>query len=171
MFGCPVVKGHVLLQTFVELEKVELESDRGMILNPIVGPEPITGVSPLLLIHPLQSHKVSYSYPGSSRMKGGSMTAILLDIIFITALSRACAISLDKLLSPTQGARLDNTLPLEPDIKNGEPTPLPRSNPCAVNDSGLSPDRMVSSLSRGQLEVATIVDAFAATYNAAYRSA
>jgi hypothetical protein len=31
------------IQTFLELEKLELESDRGIILNPIVGPEPITG--------------------------------------------------------------------------------------------------------------------------------
>ena len=34
----------VLLQTFLELEKLELESDCAMILNPIVGPEPITGM-------------------------------------------------------------------------------------------------------------------------------
>ena len=30
-------------QTFVELQRLELESNRGLILNPIVGPEPITG--------------------------------------------------------------------------------------------------------------------------------
>lgn len=31
------------IQTFLDLEKLELESDCGIILNPIVGPEPITG--------------------------------------------------------------------------------------------------------------------------------
>ena len=31
------------MQTFLELEKLEMESDSGVILNPIVGPEPITG--------------------------------------------------------------------------------------------------------------------------------
>ena len=31
------------IQTFLELEKLEMESDSGVILNPIVGPEPITG--------------------------------------------------------------------------------------------------------------------------------
>ena len=34
-----------LFQVFMELDKLERESDRGMILNPVVGPEPITGIS------------------------------------------------------------------------------------------------------------------------------
>ena len=32
-----------IVQTFVELKKLETESNRGVILNPVVGPEPITG--------------------------------------------------------------------------------------------------------------------------------
>ena len=32
-----------LLQTFLELEQLSQKSDRAVILNPIVGPEPITG--------------------------------------------------------------------------------------------------------------------------------
>ncbi|XP_065830844.1 glucokinase regulatory protein-like [Oscarella lobularis] len=42
-------------------------SEKGFILNPIVGPESITG---------------------STRMKGGSMTKILLDVIFLAALNK-----------------------------------------------------------------------------------
>ena len=100
-------------------------------------------------------------------MKGGSMTAILLDIIFMTALSRAFNVSIHKLLSSTrQEEGPNNTLLLQ------EPSTTTNDETIAVHSSnGSSSDKSVSSLSRGQLEVATIVDAFAATYNAAYRSA
>ena len=33
------------IQTFLELEQLSLKSDRAVILNPVVGPEPITGTS------------------------------------------------------------------------------------------------------------------------------
>ena len=96
-------------------------------------------------------------------MKGGSMTAILLDIIFITAFSRAFSVSIHKLLSSAkQEDGLENTLSQEPNITDGETV--------AVHSSHSSPDKSVSSLPQSQLEVAMIVDAFAATYNAAYRS-
>ena len=40
-----IILFHLLMsiQTFLELEKLEMESDSGVILNPIVGPESITG--------------------------------------------------------------------------------------------------------------------------------
>eukprot|EP00047_Mylnosiga_fluctuans_P014772 m.41046 g.41046 ORF g.41046 m.41046 type:complete len:580 (+) comp5649_c0_seq1:190-1929(+) len=53
---------------FTALQRKERESPAThVVLNPIVGPEPITG---------------------SSRMKGGSMTKLLLDAIFLSAIAR-----------------------------------------------------------------------------------
>ncbi|CAI8015335.1 Glucokinase regulatory protein [Geodia barretti] len=52
-------------QVFLELETLSCTSDSAFIINPIVGPEPITG---------------------SSRMKGGSTTAVLLGTVFLTSL-------------------------------------------------------------------------------------
>ena len=92
------------------------------------------------------------------------MTAILLDIIFMTALSRAFSVSIYRLLSSTkQEDGLRNALSQEPNITDGETVAVHSSN-------GSSRDKSVSSLPQSQLEVAAIVDAFAATYNAAYRS-
>lgn len=92
------------------------------------------------------------------------MTAILLDIIFMTALSRAFNVSIHNLLSAAeQDKKLKNTLLQEPNIANGEIVTIHSSN-------GSSLDKIVSSLSQSQLEIASLVDAFAATYNAAYRS-
>ena len=91
------------------------------------------------------------------------MTAILLDTIFMTALSRAFGISMHKLLSSTkQEDGLENTLSQEPNITDGETV--------AACSNSSSPDKSVSSLHQSQLEVAAVVDAFGATYNAAYRS-
>ena len=92
------------------------------------------------------------------------MTAILLDIIFMTALSRAVNVSIHSLLSAAeQDTKLKNTLLQEPNIANGEIVAIHSSN-------GSSLDKTVSSLSQSGLEIASLVDAFAATYNAAYRS-
>jgi N-acetylmuramic acid 6-phosphate (MurNAc-6-P) etherase len=52
-------------QVFRELEALSSTSDTALVINPIVGPESITG---------------------STRMKGGSMTVILLDTVFLSAL-------------------------------------------------------------------------------------
>jgi hypothetical protein len=94
---------------------------------------------------------------GSSRMKGGSMTAILLDIIFMTALSRAFSVPIHNLLSSAeQDKKSNDTLLHEPNVANPS--------------NGSSSDKTVSSLPQSQLEIATLVDAFVATYNAAYRS-
>lgn len=98
-------------------------------------------------------------------MKGGSMTAILLDIIFITALSRAFSVSIDKLTSPAQQEDgLENIPSQEPNVTNGETVAA------ILSSGGVSPDKTIHSLSKSQLEVAMLVNAFAATYNAAYRS-
>ncbi|EDQ86366.1 uncharacterized protein MONBRDRAFT_28326 [Monosiga brevicollis MX1] len=71
-------------QVFNELERRSLEDDDGLswVLNPIVGPEPITG---------------------SSRMKGGSMTHILLNAIFLPALHNIMA---DVIPAPKHDLRL-----------------------------------------------------------------
>ena len=92
------------------------------------------------------------------------MTAILLDIIFTTALSRAFNVSIHNLLSAAeQNEKFKNTLSQESNIANGEMVAMHSSN-------GSSLDKTVNSLSQSQLEICTLVDAFAATYNAAYRS-
>ena len=89
------------------------------------------------------------------------MTAILLDTIFMTALSRAFHVSIHELLSSAKQ---------EEGYKN-TPSNIANSETAAGHSSnGPLSDVTVSSLSQSQLEVATIVDAFAATYNAAYRS-
>ena len=90
------------------------------------------------------------------------MTAILLDTIFMTALSRAFTVSIHKLLSSDKQEEGYKNTPSN--IANSETT-------AAVHSSnGPLSDVTVSSLSQSQLEVATVVDAFAATYNATYRS-
>jgi hypothetical protein len=152
------------IQTFLELEKLEQESDCGVILNPIVGPEPITGKYGFADAGSVLRVNSGLAWLGSSRMKGGSMTAILLDIIFMTALSRAFNISIHNLLSSAeQDEKSKNTLLQEPNIANGEMVAAHPSN-------GSSSDKTISSLRQSQLEIATLVDAFVATYNAAYRS-
>lgn len=99
-------------------------------------------------------------------MKGGSMTAILLDTIFMTALSRVFSVSIHKLISsdkPEDGLENIVAPSRETLAVTDEFTILPSNGP--------SMDKAVHSISPSRLEVATIVDAFAATYNAAYRSA
>ena len=95
------------------------------------------------------------------------MTAIMLDVIFITALSRAFNISVDKLLSTTSqdGGRVGNS-------------PKPRASSTVDEENSLTVEngdcecpkrRVTSSLSPGQLQIASVLDCFAATYHAAYR--
>ncbi|XP_064391978.1 glucokinase regulatory protein-like [Halichondria panicea] len=112
-------------QTFMELEQLSTTSDQAFILNPVVGPEPITG---------------------SSRMKGGSMTAILLEIVFTAALARAFALPLSQLIT---GAAPLLTTDKQEWIENETSTEY--------------------KLTAGQSQIATLVDIFAATYRAAYR--
>lgn len=114
-------------ETFLELEKLSQDSDKAFILNPVVGPEPITG---------------------SSRMKGGSMTAILLEIIFTAALSRTFSLPLSQLIT---GA-----------------SPLHHSSDTKdYTEDGHSTDNY--SLTPSQQEIVTLVDIFAATYSSAYK--
>lgn len=54
-------------QVALRLEKLEKETDNYMIINPIIGPEPLTG---------------------STRMKSGSTTKILLETIFATGIKQ-----------------------------------------------------------------------------------
>ena len=97
------------------------------------------------------------------------MTAILLDGIVIAALSRAFDTNMNKLISSIHQdcGEDDSTLIREPNSMREESRP----SPCSAVEKGNheSPERRDFSLSRGQLEIASILDAFAATYSAAYR--
>ena len=57
-------------QVFTDLEKASLAGESCFVLNPVVGPEAVTG---------------------SSRMKGGSMTKILIETVFMSALMPHCS--------------------------------------------------------------------------------
>ena len=95
------------------------------------------------------------NYTGSSRMKGGSMTAILLNTIFSLALSRAYSIPLSTLLGvPELCAPSHNPVPGSNDMKNG------------MEDGG----SCCHILTEGEEQAALVLDAFQATYSAAYRS-
>ena len=92
---------------------------------------------------------------GSSRMKGGSMTALLLNTVFSLALSRAYSIPLSVLLGiPDSCAPSHNPSLGSNDVKNGTEGD---GSCCHI-------------LSEGEEQVALMVDAFQATYSAAYRS-
>lgn len=56
-------------QVFADLERAVINGESAFILNPVVGPEAVTG---------------------SSRMKGGSMTKILIESVFMSALIPHC---------------------------------------------------------------------------------
>ncbi len=95
---------------------------------------------------------------GSSRMKGGSMTVLLLNVVFSLAFSRAFSIPLSELLCIPE-----SFLPSH--------TPSLGSNGSSVMGNGTrSEETCCHSLSEGESEVALLVDAFQATYNSAYRS-
>lgn len=118
------------------------------------------GIIALLLSPPFHTPSAdTYATPtGSSRMKGGSMTAILLNIIFTLALSRAYSIPLAKLLhDPSPCERGEGHIP---DLGSND-------------DLGMklhgSEESSCHKLSQGEAEVAILVDAFNATYNSAYR--
>ena len=97
------------------------------------------------------------------------MTAILLDTIFMTALSRVFSVSVHKLISSAKlegGSESIMAPSLETNAMDDEEVTVLLSNgPVPLTD------KAVSSIAPSQLEVATIVDGFASTYNAAYRSA
>ena len=81
------------------------------------------------------------------------MTAVLLEIVFTAALSRAFSLPLSKLITGT--------------------SPLHHSNKQVSSEeregieNGLLGERY--SLSDGQLEIVSLVDAFAVTYSSAYK--
>lgn len=100
------------------------------------------------------------------------MTAVLLDIVFSLALARAFLIPLSKLLSVPHS--------ILPSQCNDSHVPvLGSNNPLAGTGMKLqgggsgvegSSNCSCQKLSKGQSEVAFMVDAFMATYSAAYRS-
>ena len=97
------------------------------------------------------------------------MTVILLDTIFIAALSRGFDIATDTAISSIHQdcGEVHSTLP-ETNSTNGALMP---SLSTSEDDTSLSLERRtIFSLTRGQVEVGSILDAFAATYHAAYRS-
>lgn len=153
-------------------------SGKGMIINPVVGPEPITGVCVCLFVcNTLKVYLLShlfrfFSNSGSSRMKGGSMTAIILNTVFLLAFSRACDVSLATLL----GRSLSST-PSPP------PPPPPSSSPpsvasCVATSStatmcngGSGQDTSTHMLDQRQSSAAAILDVFHSCFISAYRSA
>ena len=121
---------------------------------------------------------------GSSRMKGGSMTAILLHTIFITALSRAFGATCWNQLTnpPVDGGVAPTSCNHSALMDNLKPKYLVQGDALQVNsfedtkvepfDRGTQPNegpKCYHSLSRRHQEVASMVDTFAATYQSAYR--
>ena len=51
------------LQVFLELQAVSQSSDRAFVLNPIVGPEPITGVEALTYIVRVNIYLTTFQAP------------------------------------------------------------------------------------------------------------
>ena len=101
------------------------------------------------------------------------MTAILLEIIFTVAISRAFSLPLHDVItgdSPISPLQLS---PSVHQIPNGSKEAVGKNesetNSCdSRSDDGC--DGVVCSLSCGQSQIVTLVDAFASTYHAAYRS-
>ena len=121
---------------------------------------------------------------GSSRMKGGSMTAILLHAIFITALSRAFGTTCWNQItnSPVDGGVVPTSCNHSALMENPKPGDLVQGDALQVNsfkDTKVEPfdrgaqqneePKFCHSLSRRHQEVASMVDTFAATYQSAYR--
>ncbi|MFH0794616.1 MAG: hypothetical protein V2A74_11355 [bacterium] len=79
-------------KTFLEVARAVESSPRGLVLNPLIGPEPITG---------------------STRMKGGSATKWILEAAFAVAFARAFPMtrrSKGCLLGPLRGEKNTDTL-------------------------------------------------------------
>ena len=121
---------------------------------------------------------------GSSRMKGGSMTAILLHAIFITALSRAFGTTCWNQITtpPVDGGVVPTSCNHSALMENPKPGDLVQGDALQVNsfkDTKVEPfdrgaqqneePKFCHSLSRRHQEVASMVDTFAATYQSAYR--
>ena len=98
------------------------------------------------------------------------MTAILLDIVFTLALSRAFDLPLSSLLlslpphSPTSSKQSRHTLAPSSNAVGGTGIETQRNGTEHLNDKGCC-----HMLEEGEKDVALLVDAFSATYNAAYR--
>lgn len=86
------------------------------------------------------------------------MTAIILDAIFLLAFSRAFSVSLTRFLNIP--ASLVDCKDSIPDFGSSD----------GDSHMGVGGNTMTHALERGEREVAVIIDAFSATYNAAYRS-
>jgi len=102
-------------------------------------------------------------------MKGGSMTAILLDTIFITALSRALRIPLEQFIrvaSPAAG--IDGLTNCGHSVR-GDVLQVNTCEDIKVDESQDGESKFQHSLSREYQDVAGIVDTFAAVCHSAYR--
>ena len=88
------------------------------------------------------------------------MTAILLNIVFMLALSRAYSIPLAKLLHDPSLCEEGHV----PDLGSND-----EGLGMKLQDSRSTDESTCHKLSKGEGEVATLVDAFNATYNSAYR--
>lgn len=99
-------------------------------------------------------------------MKGGSMTAILLNVIFTAALSQTFAIPLEKFLTPSGAISSDSTTNYNLSLTNEISSNLKNGSSSATE---LKHTHATQVLTAGQSLIASIVDGFAATYHAAYR--
>ena len=94
------------------------------------------------------------------------MTAILLDTIFITALSRAFRIPLEQFVQAAAPVAGIGGLANSDHSVRGDALQV---NSCADTKVGDGASKFQHSLSRGSQDVAGIVDMFAAVYQNAYR--
>ena len=122
---------------------------------------------------------------GSSRMKGGSMTEILLDTIFIAALSQAFGIPISQAVvatNPVYSTRLQGCGSVSREQSNftaGENISLDVkdvTDVACMDGAAASTEAMKVQrqdiqhlLGAGHITAAIIVDVFAAVYQAAYR--
>lgn len=109
---------------------------------------------------------------GSSRMKGGSMTAVLLNTIMITALSRAYDLPLESMLSESP---LDSRVMLP--LLSGDSVKAQRNDRANnVIDSSSKPHALAvdgETVQHSRLsclsDVVNLLDTFSLVYNAVYR--
>jgi len=104
-------------------------------------------------------------------MKGGSMTAVLLDTIFITALSRAFRIPLEQFIRvAAPAAGIDSLTNCDHSVR-GDVLQVNTCEDIKVDESQDGESKFQHSLSKEYQDVAGIVDTFAAVYHSAYRPA
>lgn len=113
-------------QVFCELNEMSKgRPDRAFVLNPVVGPEAVTG---------------------SSRMKGGSMTKILLDTVSLLGVSWGYGIPMDVLLEGSRG-RGCKDLPVDRERVLPDQSSMGEGEQKGVPHCGVTPHDVMNILS------------------------